>query len=440
MPAPSTPRAQLTLFDSICIIVGIVIGAGIYETTPVIARSVPDEGWLIALWIAGGLVSLIGASCYAELATAYPYEGGDYIYLTRAYGRRTGFLFTWMGFWLVNPANIGAIAYIFARYANQIWPLHGHTGLMIHAVTAVVILTIVNICGVASGKWTQNIVTSAKVLGLLVIIIIGLFVTSAASDHPPASTADTVTDPGLAMIMVLFTYGGWSNISFVAAEVRNPRKNILRALVLGTMLITAIYILVNLAFIHTLGYSGVANASSVATNLMEVYSGKTGSLLISALICITCLGNLNGMILTNARIYYALGQDHSAYRWLGVWHAHLDAPVTALVLQAVITLALIISLGHADNVFQRLVIFSAPVYWFFFALVTISLFILRRKDRSASRHYQVPYYPATPLLFTLVTCYMLYASMSYAWQHWHAEVYWIMIILCIGFVLSMVKK
>lgn len=437
MPAPSTPRAQLTLFDAVCIIVGIVIGAGIYETTPIIARNVPDAGWLIALWIAGGLVSLIGACCYAELATAYPYEGGDYIYLTRAYGRRTGFLFTWTGFWLVTPANIGAVAYIFARYANQIWPISGHTGFMIYAVAAVVGLTIVNICGVASGKRTQNIVTSAKVLGLLVIIMIGLFLTSAAPDHTPAGNADAGIDPGLAMIMVLFTYGGWSNISFVAAEVRNPRKNILRALILGTTLITVIYILVNLAFINTLGYSGVATASSVATDFMEVYTGKTGSLLISALICVTCLGNLNGMILTHARIYYALGQDHHAYRWLGVWNARLDAPVTALVLQAVITLALIIGLGHADNVFQRLVIFSTPVYWFFFTLVTISLFILRRKDPRATRHYHVPYYPATPLLFTLVTCFMLYASLSYAWQHWHAEIYWIIIILCIGFIFSL---
>lgn len=440
MPAPSTPRPQLTLFDSICIIVGIVIGAGIYETAPLIARSVPDAGWLIALWIAGGIIALIGASCYAELVTTYPYEGGDYIYLTRAYGRRTGFLFTWTAFWLVNPANIGAVAYIFARYANEIRPLYGQTGFMIYAVTAVVVLTLVNISGVASGKWTQNIVTSAKVLGLLMIGIIGLFLTSAPSGAAPAGNADTVTAPGLAMIMVLFTYGGWSNISFVAAEVRNPRRNLLRALVLGTALITAIYILVNLAFIHTLGYSGVAKASSVASDLMQAYSGKAGALLISALICITCLGNINGMILTNARIYYALGQDHHAYRWLGVWNAHLDAPVTALTLQAAITLTLIIGLGHADNVFQRLVIFSAPVYWFFFTLVTLSLFILRRKDPHAVRHYHVPYYPVTPLLFTLVTGFMLYASLSYAWQHWHAMIYFIMVVLGAGILASLYES
>ena len=437
MPTPSTPKEQLTLFDSICIIVGIVIGAGIYETTPLIARSVPDAGWLIALWIAGGIVSLIGAACYAELATTYPYEGGDYIYLTRAFGRRTGFLYTWTGFWLVNPANTGAVAYIFARYASEILPLDGHTGFMIYAATAVVILTLVNLCGVASGKWTQNIITSAKVLGLLVIISIGLFLTSAPSGNAPAGSADKVTAPGFAMIMVLFTYGGWSNIAFVAAEVRNPRRNILRALVLGTALISAVYILLNVAFLHALGYSGVAGSSSVASDMMQVYSGKAGALFISALICITCLGNLNGMILTHARIYYALGRDHPACRWLGVWNAHLDAPVTALVLQAAITLALVIGLGYADNVFQRLVIFSAPVFWFFFTLVALSLFILRRKDPLAARNYHVPYYPVTPLLFTLVTGLMLYASLSYAWQHWHAMIYFTLAVLGTGFLASL---
>jgi len=440
MPAPSTPVPQLTLFDSICIIVGIVIGAGIYETAPLIARNVPDAGWLIALWIGGGLFALIGASCYAELATTYPYEGGDYVYLTRAYGRRTGFLFTWTAFWLVNPANIGAVAYIFARYANEIQPWYGRTGYMIYAVTAVVVLTLVNICGVAPGKWTQNIVTTAKVLGLLVIIIIGLLFSTVSSSTAPAVSAETISAPGLAMIMVLFTYGGWSNISFVAAEVRNPRRNILRALVLGTALITAIYILVNLAFLHTLGFAGMAGSSSVAADFIQVYFGKAGKLLISVLICITCLGNLNGMILTNARIYYALGRDHNTYRWLGVWNAQLDAPVTALTLQAAITLVMIMGLGHADNVFQRLVVFSAPLYWFFFALAALSLLILRRVDPHAVRHYQVPYYPVTPLLFILVTGFMLCASVSYAWQHWHSMIYLILVVAGIGFLVSLYES
>jgi len=431
-----TPKKQLTLFDAVSIILGIVIGAGIYETTPLIARSVPDSFWLICIWIAGGLISLTGAACYAELTTTYPNEGGDYVFLTRAYGRRMGFLFTWAQFWLIQPANIGAIAYIFARYADQIWPLSmGHTGLMIYSIVAVVVLTLVNISGVWSGKWTQNVITTAKVLGLLLIIIIGLFLVVPASAEPQASTVPM--DLEFAMILVLFTYGGWSNISYVAAEVKNPQKNILRSLLLGTTFITLIYILVNLAFIHTLGFTGVAGSTSVASDVINVYFGEAGTIIISALICITCLGNINGMIFTHARIYYALGREHRLYGWLGTWSKRFDAPVVALFLQASITLALVICLGYQDDAFQRLVIFSAPLHWFFFLLVALSLFILRTRDSHIMRQYHVPLYPFTPLLFSLTTLFMLYASLSYAWQHRYSEASWIVVIMLIGILLSL---
>ncbi len=435
----ATPKKQLTLFDSVSIILGIVIGAGIYETTPLIARSVPDASWLICLWFAGGFISLIGAACYAELTSAYPYEGGDYVFLTRAYGRRTGFLFTWAGFWLVQPANIGAIAYIFARYADQIWPLSlGHSGLMIYSIIAVVTLTLVNIFGgVWSGKWTQNVFTVAKVMGLLMIIIIGLFLIVPVADRAAASSTSVSMDLELAMILILFTYGGWSNISYVAAEVQNPRKNILRALLLGTILVTFIYILVNLAFVQTLGFTGVASSASVASDVISVYFDKAGKITISMLICITCLGNINGMIFTTSRIYYALGREHRVYRWLGTWSNRFDSPVCALSLQAAITLALVIGLGYQDDAFQRLVIFSAPLHWFFFSLVALSLFVLRRRDPHITRHYHVPFYPLTPILFNLATLFMLYAGLSYAWQHRHPEAYWIVIAILIGILVSL---
>ena len=176
------PRRQLTLFDALSIIVGIVIGAGIYETTPLIAKSLAQPAWLIGIWVLGGLISLVGALCYAELATTYPEEGGDYIFLTRAYGSRMGFLFAWAGFWLVKPANIGAIAFIFARYAQKVMPLDlGNYNFIGYAIAAIIILTIVNICGVQSGKWTQNLLTTTKVLGLLMVAVVGLLVIAPAN-------------------------------------------------------------------------------------------------------------------------------------------------------------------------------------------------------------------------------------------------------------------
>ena len=437
----ATPKPQLTLFDSVCIILGIVIGAGIYETTPLIAQSVPDTRWLIGAWIAGGLVSLIGAVCYAELATTYPYEGGDYVFLTRAYGRRTGFLFTWAGFWMVRPANIGAIAYIFARYASEVWPLSpGDDGLMAYAIVAVIVLTLVNMCGVRPGKWTQNLVTVSKVLGLLLIVVIGMFLVvprSAAPVHDlPVNGFDlNGFDLEFAMILILFTYGGWSNISYVAAEVRHPGKNILRSLLIGTLLVTLIYIAINLAFVWSLGFAGLAASTSAAADMVSLFHAS-GAVFISILICITCIGNLNGMILTDARIYYALGQDHRLYRWLGTWNRQLDAPVWALVLQAAVSLVLIIGLGGYGDAFQRLVIFSAPLHWFFFLLVAMSLVILRIKDPHVRRGYAVPGYPFIPVLFCLSALFMLYASLTYAWEHKHPEAYWMLAAMLAGVLLS----
>ena len=435
---PGQPRPQLTLLDATCIIVGIVIGAGIYETTPLIAGAVTTPMWLILIWLLGGLLSLIGALCYTELTTHYPEEGGDYIFLTKAYGRRMGFLFAWAGFWLVRPANIGAIAFIFAHYAQQIVPLHGGGNeFTIYAGAAVIVLTLFNITGVQSGKWTQNVLTAAKVLGLLLVIAVGLLIVV----PPEPAVIDQRLLPEsnfyLALILVLFTYGGWSNISYVAAEVIHPRENLLRSLVIGTVLITCIYTVVNLAFLRTLGMDGMSTSSAIASDMVEIAFGETGILFISLLICITCLGNINGMIFTEARIYYALGKVYRPYRLLGVWNSRLDAPVWSLTLQAIITLVLIAALGTNGNAFERLVVFSAPLHWFFFLLVAVALFILRGKREPARSGFNVPGYPWLPLVFCLSTLFMLYASIAYAWDRHYTEFWWIVMVMGLGILASL---
>ncbi len=431
------PKQQLTLFDATCIIVGIVIGAGIYETTPLIAKSVTAPSWLILIWLLGGLLSLIGALCYAELATRYPEEGGDYVFLSRAYGRRMGFLFAWAGFWLVRPANIGAIAFIFAHYAQEIVPLQtGGNEFIIYAISAVVLLTLVNIIGVQSGKWAQNILTIVKVLGLLMIIVAGLLFTVPVEPRVTDHQFHPESNFYLAMILVLFTYGGWSNISYVAAEVIQPAKNIIRSLVIGTILIICIYVVINLTFLRTLGLEGMSISSSIASDMVRISFGEMGALLISLLICITCLGNINGMILTGARIYYAMGQEHHLYRLLGIWNIRLDAPVWSLTFQAVVAIILIVSLGANENAFERLVVFSAPLHWFFFMMVGIALFVLRQKNIHSYSGFKVPWYPWLPIIFCLSTLFMLYASLSYAWGQRHPEVWWIIVIMALGILAS----
>lgn len=426
-PAPSTdvPQRRLTLFDCVCIIVGIIIGAGIFETTPKIAGSVESPSWLIIAWILGGFVSLLGALCYAELATAYPRDGGDYVFLSRAFGSRAGLLFAWASFWILRPGNIGAMAFIFARYAASLWPL-GTDGFdaMLYAIAAVVPLTLMNVAGVRPGKWTQNTLTIVKVLGLLAVVIAGFLATAPQATAPITTTGG---DFGFAMILVLFTFGGWNEMAFVAAEVRRPDVNILRALLLGTLIVTSIYVLINLAALDALGFAGLREASSFAADV-------AGTKAMGILVCISCLGAINGMILTGARIFYAAGTEHRLFRWLGQWHPKLGTPARSLLLQSGVTLALMIAFGSYADGFDRLVVFTGPIFWLFLLMTGLALFLLRWVDPLAPRPYRVLLYPLTPILFCLSTAYMLYASVSYAWQQEYVEGWWAAAVMATGVV------
>jgi len=440
--SPSVPRRELTLFDSTCIIVGIIIGSGVYRTSPEVARLAPSVTWLIGLWLLGGLLSLIGAVCYAELATAYPKEGGDYVYLTRAFGRSVGFLFAWCQLWIVRPGSIGAMAFLFAEYANQIWrpQAEGPTPayvLVAYAVGSIIALTTVNILGVRESKWTQNVLTAAKVLGLAAIVAVGLThpAPPAASPPPTASSGFPVSSFGLAMVFVLFAYGGWNEMAFVSAEVKNPRKNILRALLIGTLTVTVIYVLANLAFVCALGLEGSRRAT-VATDVLTLGIGPWAGQAISVLICVSALGAINGQIFTGSRIYYAMGSDHRLYAWLGRWNARRGTPVCSLLIQGAITSALAVWFGLTKDGFASMVIFTTPGFWVFLALVGASVFVLRRRDPEIERPYRVPGYPLTPILFCLSCSFMVYSSVAYAVQNRSWEAIWSIAILLVGVAMS----
>jgi amino acid transporter len=443
----ASPKRQLTLFDSTCIIVGIIIGAGIYELTPAIARNVSSPAMLLGVFALGGFVSLVGALCYAELATTWPREGGEYVFLTRAYGRRVGFLFAWSEFWVVRPGNIAAMAYVFARYAGQLVELPGVNSRMALALAAVLVLTAINALGVRTGKWTQNILTSAKVIGLLAVVAIGLYI-GLAGRRPAAGETLPAESGGLylAMIFVLFTYGGWKEMTYVAAEVREPQRNILRALILGTLAVTVIYLLVNVAFLSALGFQGVRDAGALAANVLEIPLGRVGAVAISILICISSLGAINGMIFTGARIYYALGTEHRLYGWLGKWNETLQTPLRSLLLQGVVTMVLVAFFGMGTRNVERLVEFTTPLFLFFFLLVAISLFVLRVRERDVTRPFRVPLYPLTPIVFCGSIIFMLYATASYArFQYsqiatpWylHFETMWPLAIMLLGLAASL---
>jgi basic amino acid/polyamine antiporter, APA family len=445
--AGGAPRRELTLFDSTCIIVGIIIGATIYRSGNMIAGPAPTVLWLLAFWLLGGVLSLLGALCYAELATAYPKEGGDYVYLTRAFGRPVGFLFAWCQLWIVRPGSIGVMAYVFAEYANRIWPrTEGDRRAVIllgYAAGSIVVLTVVNLLGIRQGKWTQNVLTSAKLLGLAAIVLVGFLCS------PPPALGAVQAGFSLpefplagfrsAMIFVLFAYGGWNEMAYVAAEVKDPRKNILRALLIGTVAVTSIYLLVILAITYALGLEG-ARSTTAAESVLALGMGPGAGQAISALICISALGAVNGMIFTGARIYYAMGSDHRLYAWLGSWNARRSTPVPSLLIQGAITLTLVVWFGLTKNGFEQMVIFTTPGFWFFLMLVAVSVFVLRYREPGTERPYRVPGYPITPILFCLSCAFMTYSGVDWALQNQSWEAFWSIGLLLVGVPLSFIKR
>ncbi len=403
------PERELTLFDSTCLIMGIIIGAGIYQTAPDVARGVGSWWGVLIIWVTGGLLSLCGALGYAELATAYPREGGDYVYLSRAYGPWAGFLFGWIQLAVVRPGDIAVMAFAFATYARTLFDPFASIGLpygqRIYACAAVVVLTAVNVVGVREGKWTQNLLTLVKILGLLAIV-------GVAAAAPRTTHAASPVDPlptSVALILVLFTFGGWNEMAYVAAEVKHPRRNIVRAMFLGTTAVTAIYLLANGAFLATLGYSGMANSTAVATDTVASVLPAAGDRMIGALICISALGAVNGLVFTGARISYAVGADHRVFRGLGRWHLRTGTPVRALVVQAGIAVSLILLLGS----FVNTILYTAAAVYLFYLATSLAILVLRRKEPHVARPYRVVGYPFSTLVFCAVCAFLIASAITY---------------------------
>jgi len=403
------PKPALTLFDSTCLIVGIIIGAGIYQMAPDIARGAGGPWGVMGLWVLGGLLSLSGALSYAELATAFPREGGDYVYLSRAYGPWAGFLFGWAQLAIVRPGDIAVMAFAFALYARALWdPLAGTAfphGQQLYAVLAVVVLTTINVLGVRQGKWTQNALTTAKALGLLFIVGMAF----AAPPRLPVAEEPGSLPWSLALIFVLFTYGGWNEMAYVAAEVQDARRNIVRALCLGMGAVVGLYLLVNGAFLYALGYGGLKASRAVAVDAVSGVFPALAGRLIAALVCVSALGAVNGLIFTGARISYAVGADHRLFGWLGRWHPHWGTPAAALVLQGGIAVALIVVLGS----FLNAVLYTAATVYSFYLATTLAVVVLRRTAPHVERPYRVWGYPVTPLVFAAVCAFLIHSAVTY---------------------------
>ena len=316
-------QGSLGLFSVISIIVGIVIGASVFKVPGLILANTSDAWTGLFLWAFGGFLALVGAFCYAELATTYPRSGGDYVYLTRAFGPWCGFLFGWAQLIVILPASIGAMAYVFGDFATVIYKLDDFTGLGLssefsYAFLAVAVLSVLNVIGVTVGKLAQNVLFVAKILGLLAIMVAGFCWPQSSPADWPIPNGTTFQWGGLAIILVLYAYGGWNDAAFVAAEVRNPRRNIPLALLISVASITLIYVLVNAAYITGLGFSAVQQsvrqgAQLVPAQLLDNVFGANGAMAMSVIVMISALGAANGLIFAGARVYATLGNDHPLF-------------------------------------------------------------------------------------------------------------------------------
>ncbi|HXE58429.1 MAG TPA: amino acid permease [Gemmatimonadales bacterium] len=411
MTSSAGPSRQLTTLDAMALVVGIVVGAGIFRTPSVVAANAPSEAAMLLAWLAGGLVSVLGALSYAELASTYPNAGGEYHFLARAYGHRLAFFLGWARLAVIQTGSVALLAFIFGDYAGRVLPLGPHSSA-IYAVLVVVALTLVNMWGVRQGTRTQNVLTTLELGGLAAVVVAGL---SLAGPPPDAGAAAGSAEPslGLVMVFVLLTYGGWNEAAYLSAELRHQGRAIARTLLASLALITALYLLVNLAYLRALGLAGMAASDAVAADTMSRAAGAPAALLISLLIAVSALTSANATIFTGARTNYALGRDVPIFGALGRWDARRGTPRNALLAQGAISLALVGLGSLTRRGFQTMVEYTSPVFWAFFLLVGASVIVLRVRDRGAERPFRVPGYPIVPLLFCGAAGYLLYSSLAY---------------------------
>ncbi|PAX51727.1 APC family permease [Brunnivagina elsteri] len=410
-PEQLIPKPTLSTIDAVALIIGMVVGVGIFETPALVAANAANGQIAMLAWLLGGVMSFVGALCYGELSTAYPDAGGTYYYLQRAFGKNLSFLFAWARMTVIQTGSIALLAFVFGDYASQLLRL-GEYSSAIYASIAIALLTILNVLGIQQGKWTQNLLTLAKILGLLLVITVGIFLATAQPSVTTTTPTTQTTTFGLAMVFVLLTYGGWNEAAYLSAEVSDSQRNMVKIL-LGTIaIITAIYLLINLAYLHGLGLAVMAKSEAPAAELMRLALGETGAKFVSTLIAVSALGAANATIFTGARTNYALGRDFPKFAFLGRW-SHQNTPVNALMVQAGIAILLVIIGAIRRQGFETMVEYTAPVFWFFFLLSGIALLVLRYREPNIPRPFKVPIYPIIPLLFCATCGYLLYSSINY---------------------------
>jgi basic amino acid/polyamine antiporter, APA family len=405
------PKQLLSIGDGIFLTVGMIVGALIFKAPSTVAGATSGTGQFLLAWVLGGVVSLCGALVYAELASRHPDTGGEYMFLRRGFGPGMAFVFAWSRMTVIQTGAIAAVAFVFGDYASEIIRLEGKNSSAIWAAIAVIGLTLLNLAGTLQSKTLQKVMEVALIAGLVAFAVAGL-VAGGTPKPAAAGGGGSLGQFGFAMIFVLLAFGGWNEAAYLAGEVRDGGRNMRRILVWGVLGVTALYLLVNLAYLAVLGHGGIKESKAVAADMMRVIAGERGAVLLAILVCVSVLTTMNAAIFTGARTNYALGRDFAFFGRLGAWRESGSTPANALILQGVIALFLVGASAMTPDGFSAMVAYTSPVFWTFFLLTALTLFVFRRRERTAPA-FRVPLYPVVPIAFCLACVWMLWSSINY---------------------------
>jgi APA family basic amino acid/polyamine antiporter len=392
-------KRSLGLVHATALVVGIIVGASIFVQPSAIAASVPRIGAVNAVWIAAGILTLFGALIAAELSTAFPKAGGVYVFLSEAFSPGVAFLWGWAMFWTMHTGIIAAVATVFARYAGFFIP--GNERVI--AVAAVLLLSGINYFGVKQGSIVQTTLTIFKLAAIVGITVLA-FGLGPSEPLPVPSSQLPVPDSHAVMAAIvagLFAFGGWHMVTYAAEETVDPERTLPRALVIGVVIVTACYLALNAAYFHVLPHETVGSSTRVAADAAAAVVGPRGAAVVSAIVGLSALGALNGIILAGPRVYLAMSRDGLAPRWMGAIHDTHRTPHYAIFLQA-LWAAVLVSTGTYRALFTRVVYTE----WIFFALMAAGLIALRRRASYLPR-FRVPLHPVIPVLFIAASLYIV---------------------------------
>ena len=415
MESNSAPRRHVSVLYVVMVAVAMVVGAGIFRSPAEIAANAGSSTWFFAAWIAGGLISLAGALCFAELATMLPSAGGDYFFLKTTYGRSVAFLFAWARFAVINTGSLALLGFVLGDYANSVWSLGTH-GSSWYALITIVAMTLFNLKGLYTGQSADYAMTGLEVGGLLIVFAAG--VALAIAGAPPLSPSGAEIDGfprtfGLALLFVLFAFSGWSEVSTLSAEIRDERRGMVRALVASIVTITALYLLANWALWRGLGIAGLAASRTPASDVIARAFGASAGVLTAIAIAMATLTSINATIVVGARTTYAAAVDWPALRRLGNWNTKRGIPVAGIVSQGIVGI-LLVGLGtYTRDGFSTMIDYSSPVFWLFLSLSGFAVILLRWRRPELPRPFRVPLYPWLPLVFVASCLFVLWSSLAY---------------------------